>query len=690
MTNPLLTNTPVPAYDQMRYEHFEPAFDLALAKAQAEFAAIRDCTDLPTFENTVVALEKLCAEFGYIMSSFAALHLAGSNPESYRIENAISQKIADFSKDVYQDQVMGARFDAVYKSVKNLDAEDQELLQDTYLEFEEEGAFLSAAGQSQLKSIDSALIDACSKFSENESNAAEQQAVHITDAAELAGLEEGDIAAMAKNAQQKNLAGWLYIPERLQVDSLLAQAQSRSFRQKIFEALNRLGTQEPYNNEPVIKDILRLRHEKAQLLGYQHYADFSMARTMTGTLAAAQAYLKQTSDAVLPVYEAEIQKIEAFSAQNGGPASFEPWDLPYWEAQYTAATYKFDPKDFEPYLELENVLDGFFKDIEDIYGLRLQATTSYPLYHPDVKTYEAFDTKTNELVGILYTDFYQRAAGTPDKKNSGAWMMDLQHAYEKDGVKHPCIASINDNYMQPEPGKKRFLSLDNFETLYHEGGHAMHGLMGSKTKYESRQGPAAPPDFVEIHSNLLQQIASDKESLKSRLRHYQTGAPIPDALVDAMIQAGRFGAMAGAMKVVQNSTWDFAAHTMDPRDFTSSKDLQNANWVSSKYAALIRPYPFTRFTHIMDSPGTGYAAGYYGYLTSIIKAVAGFATLKSDPNAKDRIRTFYSRGSAEDLNRMFETYNGGPATIDAYLQAMGITPPKKPLPAPKAAPVPQP
>lgn len=677
MQNPLFTDNSVPLFDQIKIEHFMPAIDQALSDIQKKAEQFKKDTSNATFENTVVPLGSLFDESERIERILGNMTNNSYSKEISDIEGQVSIKIAAVTKAIYQDPVLGARFNAVYaqRDSLNLDADDKALLKRIHSFFEASGAFLDPAGQKRIREIDEELIKLSQKFNDNLQAAPEQQAVLITDPAELAGLSTDDIANFADKARKKKHAqGWLVVPQRLMVNELLERSESTSFRKKIFKAMNQMGKVLPLDNRPVIKDMQALRQEFARLLGYPHYADFARSRAMKTDLGEVRQFMKGVSAKVLPKFEAEMRALEQFSKDNGGPAKLNPWDVPHWASRQRDALYKFDAGKFEKHLGLENVMKGLFGEAEHLFGIQFRENTGHPVMHPDIKAYDVVDAVTGKLAGILHVDMFSRT-GT---KRDGAWMSELQAG---DDSKSNVII-LNMNITKPPAGKSAMIGLSQYITLYHEMGHSLHGLMGGNVKYPALHGTNnAPADFVEIHSMVNERRGLLKQNLQKHALHVDTGAPAPDAMIDALISAKSHFETQQMLLLVQNGLRDFEFHTMDHAAYQDDETLEKSVAINSPYADHIRPYPLARFMHLFAGAHSSYAAGYINYLIAQQHAADAFCPFEKDPYNKEqskKLADFYRRGSGGSPSELYRDYLGRDAGLDALLADAGIFPDKKP------------
>lgn len=661
----------VPPLDRIKPEHFVPAIEQVIADAEKTFAKLRDDTVPADFENTAMPLSALFHDITRIRYVLDVLSNAQQSTEMSAARTAVMQKISEFTKTVFQDSTLAARFRAIQEPPAG---EDNTLYKNLAFEFKTSGAFLDAAGQARIRELDGKLIALHGAFEDNLRESAQQQAVLFTNPADMAGLDS--VEASFREAAQKagHAEGWLVVPERLQVLSLLPIAESRHFRKSIFEALDRIGTQEPFNNEPLLKEIQQVRHERATLLDYPHHAAYALARTMPGNLATAKALMDRVAKGALPKFTENVGKVQAYAVENGGPQKLEPWDVAYWANRYSSAEFGFDAAKFSEYLPLDRAVEGFFKTAEATFGITFRENTSYARYHDDVRTYDVTDNATGESLGIFYADLYARSS----EKGGGASAFQLQDKMPG----KPNIVSMSMNLPKPEAGKTALLTLDDIETLFHEGGHALHALLGTRTRHPALQGIVASSEYVELFSMLQEKWPQQRECLDSFARHYQTGAPIPQELLDAYTKSGTFFSECGMLRLIQNSRRDFAFHSMDPAQYKDSAALHAKADFKHPLAAHIGSYAMPRFGHLVAENGA-YAAGYYGYLWSRALRELAFKPFAEnglrDPETCARLKTLYSYGSSRDKQTAFDEYYGRPVTpamlADALLESIGVDKP---------------
>lgn len=671
MKNPLLTPGKIPALGKITAKDYAPAIDKAIEDVRRKVQKIKSNPAQANFKNTIVPLEGLFDDVRYI--SFILMNQT-SNVSSPALEVAqkdCNLKVAAATKNVFQDPVLVKRFLAVYKQRKKLklDEDDTAILRTLHRMFEMSGAFLNPAQQRYIRAIDERLISLAQKFMLNLKAAPLQEAVLITDKAELAGLPAQDIARMESHARENgHKKGWLFIPERLLIDELLEHAESSSFRKKIHDCLLRTGNRAPTDNRPIIAEMQKLRHEYAGLLGYENYAVFARDRHMIKDLSAVYKFLDELKRKALPQYNKEMRALEKFSAANGGPKKLKPWDVSYWAGRQRKALYSYDASAFSKNLQLDNVLKGLFDQASRVFGLTFSENTGkYPVLHPDIRTLDVTDAKTGKQVGILHIDLYAR----PGQKFGGAWMSQVQQKT----ADRPNVVIFNMNITKPPKGKQALVAPFQYEIVYHEFGHALHGLLGVNTKYPAQHGLAGPSDFFEIHSMSNEHRATVSDNLRAHALHVDTGLPPDDKLLAALAGAQSFFKSREILRLVQNSLRDLAFHTMDPAKYKGDIALEKSVALKTSYADHLRPYGLARFDHLFNAPHSRYAVGFVNYLIAQAHAADAFEPFKRNPYSVEwsrRLKAFYSRGSGGEPAELYKQYRGRAANTEAMLRDAGI------------------
>ena len=716
--NPLLEDgLTFPPVDRVTPAHFKQAFEKGFAQMQADFRAIRDSDEEPTFENTVLALSELDGGLEMAFDAFGQISLNKTSDAIVELGEWADIEHDKITKGFYQDQKMAARFKAVYdaKDSLGLDDEDVAVLDALYTDFESNGSFLSAAGQQRVNEIDSRLISLTTKYMDNARKAPQQQAVLFTTEDEVAGLSASDKTGMARQAadvaaalkpdataEQKDaiaavpeailqelatrddageLEGcYLFYPERLAIDSMLEYAESRTFRRKIFEAMDKVGLEDPYDNTDLMKEIQQLRHERTMLLNearpvdqkYQHYADYAQAQNgMFGSYDHVEKLIIDASGPLVEKLEEDMAVLQAFATSVGGPAVLEPYDVPYYTAQYKKDVLGFDAAAFTAYFPLENVKQGFFDHVEKLMGLTFKKAPDglYPVVDPAVESYEVFDKDTGEMAGVFQFDLYARSGS----KWGGAWMTALQKEDRENGL--PQVVTFNMNMQKGDDAQ--LLDAEQVLTFFHEGGHDINALMSRTAKYKSGRETYTERDAAEIPSMIFERWAFEKDVLDNYAAHHETGARIPADLLQKKEDAEQFMASADALRMIQNCRWDFAFHTIDPSEYTDHLTLQKEALLDTPYAAHLRPYYMNRFDHLFSQGVGGYEAAYCGYFVADIHSQHGFSKFQQagdlyDAALSEKIRTFYASSGASSATKAYESFAGEAADTGPWLESLGV------------------
>lgn len=666
--------SPVPDFASFTAADFLPALDIALAEVEKKVRAIKADTRAPDFQNTVVPLESLFAETSRLGALLSNLSLNAYSDEIAKVEEAFNLKCAAASNAVFQDPVLGQRFRAVYATATPADADDKAILKSLYRRFETSGALLDAAGQARVSEIEATLISLCTRFNDNLNKAPKQQAVLVTDPAELAGLSVDDIEKLRQQAEEEGHAeGWLFIPERLLVDEWLETAEHPGFRRKMLESLNRIGTEAPYDNRPIIDEMQKLRAEYAALLGYDSYAACARVTAMHDDLDAVYKMISDTVAKCLPKFEADMRALETFAAINGGPPRLEPADVPFWAAKQRKAVYAFDAADFAKYLPLENVLESLFAEAGHLFGVTFKEVKGHSTIHPDIAVYEVTNIKTGAREGYLHMDHFAR----PGEKGGGAWMNVLQPK----GEGRENIIICNMNLSKPSAGRPCLVPLGQYVTFFHEMGHCLHGLLGTNVKYASQEGTNCPTDYVEFHSTVNEARALLRQNLEKFAVNPEDGSRPPANVLDSLLASEKHFKVHGMLRLLQNSLRDLAFHATSPADYKGTEAVEESVKIDSPYADHIRPYPLTRFSHLFSDPLGGYAAGYVNYALAEILATDGFVPFQNDPYNKEqaaKLEALYRRGAGGDHAEIYRSFRGRDATPEALLVDLGVVAAKKP------------
>lgn len=664
-TNPLLEqpNTPfgVPAFDKVKIEHYLPAFEEAIRQNKAEIDAIVNNEDAPTFENTIVALDRSGLLLDRVTGVFFNVLEADGNDEMNAIAEQVSPMLSDLSDGIILNDALFQRVKAVYdeREQLGLNAEQMRLVTQTYKAFADNGANLPEDKKERLKEINQELSLLSLKFGNNvvaETNSDDVKRF-ITDEALLAGLPESAKAAAAEEAEAAGHPGeWLFTPKRTSFTPVLQYCENRELRKQLLMDYTTRGNHDNENdNKSVIIREMELRIERAKLFGYDNPADYILADCMAKNHQTVDAFLASVWAPSLEAAKREAAELQALLEQDLPGEKLQPWDWWFYAEKLRKAKYDLDEEELKPYFELNNVRKGAFGVATKLYGLQFEKLENMPVYNPEVEVFKVTEAD-GSLVGILYTDYFPRAGKRP-----GAWMNNILPQYiDAEGVDHrPVIINVG-NFNKPTAGNPSLLSMDDVETLFHEFGHALHGLL-SKAHYKSLSGTNTPRDFVELPSQFMENYAYEPEVLKTYAFHYETGEVIPDELIEKINQASAFNQGFVTTELLSASILD-----MDFHELTSAEGLDvNAFEAESlkkmgMIDEIIVRYRPTFYNHIFT---TGYEAGYYSYTWSAVLDADAFAAFKEtgdlfEAETAKRFRHLLEQGGTRDAQELYLEFRG--------------------------------
>ena len=676
-TNPLLDQpaTPfgVPAFDQVKLEHYMPAFEEAIRVNKAEVQAIIDNTDEPTFENTIVALDRSGLLLDRVIGVFFNVLEADGNDDMDAIAEKVSPMLSELSSSIILNDALFERVKAVYDQRESLDLtpEQLRLLTETYKGFADNGANLPAEQKERLKAINEELGLLSLQFGRNvvaETNSCQR---FITNEDELKGLPESAKAAAAEEAAVAGHPGeWLFTPKRTSFTPVLQYCENRELRkQLLMDYTTRANHDNDNDNKSVILREMQLRIERAKLFGFDNPADYILQDCMAKDSKTVDAFLQSVWAPSLAAAKREASELQKLLNEDLPGEKLQPWDWWFYAEKLRKAKYALDEEEIKPYFELGNVRRGAFGVATKLYGLQFEPLKDMPVYNPEVEVFKVTDA-AGELIGILYTDYFPRAGKRP-----GAWMNQILPQYIDDnGVDHrPVIINVG-NFNKPTAGNPSLLSMDDVETLFHEFGHALHGLM-SKAHYKSLSGTNTPRDFVELPSQFMENYAYEPEVLKTYAFHYQTGEVIPDELIAKINAAGKFNQGFVTTELLSASILD-----MDFHELTTAEGLdvnafeQESLKKMGMIDEIIVRYRPTFYNHIFT---TGYEAGYYSYTWSAVLDADAFAAFKETGNLFDaetaaRFRHLLEQGGTRDAQELYLEFRGKDADPQHLLRRKGF------------------
>lgn len=659
-------------FNKIKTAHYEPAFEEGIKQVKQEVDKIANNPAAPTFENTIVALERSGALLERVSSAFFNLLSAESNDEMMEISQRVSPKLSESSNDIILNEKLFARIKSVYeqKDRLNLNTEDAKLLQETYESFAENGANLSPEDKEKFRKLSAEESLLTLTFDQNVLKDENSFEMVLTNEADLEGLPESVREAAAANAKEKGKTGWLFDLTAPSYVPFMRYSAKRDLREKLYRANMAVGNKDgEYDNRENIRKIADTRLAIANLLGYKTYADYALHRTMAKTPANVYKLLNDLLEAYRPTALNEYNKIQGFAlGMEGKDFTVMPWDWSYYSEKLKDLTFNINDEMTRPYFELSNVKKGVFGLATQLYGITFKENKAIPVYHPDVTPYEVYD-ENGKFLAVLYTDFHPR-----DGKQSGAWMNGMKGQYKIDGKDSRPHIVIVMNFTKPTETKPSLLTFDEVETLLHEFGHAIHGMLADGT-YESLSGTSVYRDFVELPSQLMENWLTEKEFLDQIAVHYQTGEKIPQEMVQKLIDASNFNTGYLCLRQLSFGFLDMAWHTLTSPFEGDIVAFERTAWQPAQVLPSVEnTLMSSSFSHIFAG---GYAAGYYGYKWAEVLDADAFAAFKAAGIFnRDVARSFrenvLSKGGTEDPMTLYVRFRGQEPTIDALLKRNGI------------------
>lgn len=675
--NPFFTpyNTPfqVPPFDKVEPEHFLPAFEQGMAEQQNSIAAIHSNEAEPTFENTVLALERTGELLNRVSSVFFNLASAHTNPEIEALSKDIAPQLSKHSDDIFLNAALFQRVKKINdtRDTLNLDAASKRLLEKIYKAFVRSGANLSDADQAKMRDINKQLSVLTVRFAQNLLAETNKFELIIQDETQLSGLPEFlklNAAQLAKEAGKEG--SWKFTLHQPSVMPFLQYADNRSLREEMYKAYtSRCNHDDDLDNKDIIVQITSLRAKRANLLGYPNHAAYVLEESMAKMTSNVFDLLDGLWKAALPVAKSEALQMQALMNKEGNSDELEAWDWAYYADKVRKEKYNYDAETLKPYFQLANVRDGIFQVVKNLYGLTFTEITDIPKYHEDVTAYEVREAN-GDLTGIFYMDFFTR-----NSKRGGAWMTSYRKQSVKDGQRVAPIVSIVCNYAKPTGENPVLLTAEEVETFFHEFGHALHGLL-SNVEFESLSGTSVPRDFVELPSQIMEHWAFEPEVLKFYAKHYQTGETIPDEAVDKMKNASKFNQGFATVEYLAASMLDLSYHSISPDKPIDPDTFEQQRMKDAGLIRQIAPrYRSTYFQHIFAG---GYSAGYYSYIWSEVLDSDAFAAFKETGNIFDPVtalsfrKNILEKGGTEEPATLYKSFRGRMADEKYLLENRGL------------------
>ena len=649
-----------------------PAFKEVIKKAKEEVDRIVASTDAPDFQNTIVALEGTGDGVETVSNIFFNLNSAETNDELQALAKDISPMLSEFSNDIMLNEALFQKVKKVYESVdrKTLDPESEMLLDKTWKSFVRNGAGLSSEKKEQLRAIDKELAVLGQQFGENILRETNSFLLEIKDEAELDGLPDFAREAAAETAREKGKAGsWVFTLHYPSFIPFMTYAKNRELRKKMYLAYgSRSFKGNEWDNQENIKKIVRLRHQRAQLLGYATHAHFVLEERMAETPEMVRGFLADILEVSFPATKKDIGELAAYAEKLDGLQKLERWDFAYYSEKLKKEKYEVDDELLKPYFQLEKVIDGVFTVAGKLFGIHFIENKDIDRYHPEVKVYEVRDAK-NELVAIFYADFFPR-----EGKRGGAWMTVFRQQKKVNGKDRRPHISIVCNFTKPTATKPSLLTFNEVQTLFHEFGHALHGMLARGT-YGSLSGTNVYWDFVELPSQIMENWTLEKECLDLFARHYETGEAIPAELVKRLKESANFQAGYGTTRQVGFGNLDMGYHGADPSGFDNVGEFEKSMLESLEVLPQVDETNMScQFSHIFNG---GYAAGYYSYKWAEVLDADAFELFKEkgifNQDIAGRFKEFIlSKGGSQHPMTLYKKFRGREPDPKALLRRAGL------------------
>jgi Zn-dependent oligopeptidase len=669
--NPLLQDYNTAPFTKIASEDYKPAIKKGIEIAKAEIDAIVNTKEAPTFKNTTEALDYTGEKLNRITSIFFNLNSAETNDDIQRIAQEVSPWLSEFRNDITLNEALFARVKSVFDDRKNLNlnAEQKMLLEKQYKGFARNGANLNNEKKSQLREIDTKLSKLSLKFGENvlaETNAFE---MHLNNEDDLAGLPESVKEAAQQLAKEQNKEGYIFTLQYPSYIPFLTYADNRELRKKMAIAAGKKAFQNnKFNNEKIVLEIVKLRQERANLLGYKTHAHFVLEERMAETPEKVIEFSNNLLAKAKPAAKKEFENLEKYAKKLDGINQLQKWDGAYYSEKLKKELFDLDQEILKPYFKLENVIDGVFEIANRLYDLNFEEVDTIEKYHPEVKTYKVTDNDGN-FISVFYADYHPRKG-----KRNGAWMTSYKSQQIKNGINERPHVSIVCNFTKPTATKPSLLTFNEVTTLFHEFGHALHGMLANTT-YNSLSGTSVSWDFVELPSQVLENWCYEKEALELFAKHYETGKVIPMKYVEKIKESASFHDGMQTLRQLSFGLLDMKWHSENPSEITSIKDFEKEAFAAtSLYPDVAENCMSTAFSHIFQG---GYSAGYYSYKWAEVLDADAFEYFLEKGIFNKEVATKFkdtvlSKGGTVKPMELYKRFRGQEPKPDALLKRAGL------------------
>ena len=658
-------------FSKIKTTDFIDAFKTAIAKSKAQINAICNNLEAPSFQNTIEALEFSALELERISSIFFNLNAAETNGDIQQIAQQISPMLAEFSNDVALNEVLFSKIKSIFeqKDSLTLSQEQAQLLEKKYKSFSRNGALLNTKDKEHLREIDKALSKLKLTFGEHLLAETNNFELHILEESKLEGLPDDEKEAAKLRAIQKEKKGWIINLDYPSYVPFMKYAKNRELRRRLALAFGRKGFQNnELDNQKIVLEIAKLRFQRANLLGYKTHADYILEERMAKTPQTVKVFLSDLLEKARPFAQKEFENLSQFAQKIDGLKTLQKWDNAYYSEQLKKQQFDIDDAQLKPYFKLENVIDGAFQIAEKLFGLQFEEVQNIDTYHQDVKTYRVVDDSSN-LVAVFYADFFPRQG-----KRSGAWMTSFKPQYKLNGHNERPHVSIVCNFTKPTQTKPSLLTFNEVTTLFHEFGHALHGMLADTT-YPSLSGTSVAWDFVELPSQLMENWCFEKEALNLFAKHYKTGKLIPIEWIEKLKAAGKFQQGIQTLRQLSFGLLDMSWHAQDPSNINDVKTHEKEIFRRTQlFPDVAENCMSTAFAHIFQG---GYSSGYYSYKWAEVLDADAFAFFKSNgvfnTEISERLKEhILSKGGTEEPHVLYKRFRGESASNKALLERAGL------------------
>jgi peptidyl-dipeptidase Dcp len=670
LTEKFTTKHNTAPFSQIKIEDYQPAFEENIAKARAEIDAITHNPEAPTFENTIEALDFSGQELDRLSSIFFNLNSAETCDEMQKIAQEVSPLLTAFGNDIALNEELFKRVKAIHDQKNNLTLtqEQSTLLDKKYKSFARNGALLSEDKKIRLREIDADLAKFKLTFGENVLAETNNYHLHITNEADLKGLPDGAKEMARSLAKSKELEGWIFTLDFPSYLPFVTYVDNRELRAAMAIAAGKKAFQEnDYDNQENVKTIVKLRHERAQLLGYNSHSHFVLEERMAQNPEKVLSFLNDLLEKAKPAAQKEFAELTAFATALDGLESLEKWDGAYYSEKLKQKLFHLDDEILKPYFKLENVLNGAFTVAEKLFGITFKEVFDIDKYHDDVQTFEVLDVE-GKLVAVFYSDFFPRKG-----KRNGAWMTSFKPQYSKDGVNERPHVSIVCNFTPPTETKPSLLTFNEVTTLFHEFGHALHGMLANTT-YPSLSGTSVYWDFVELPSQVMENWCYEPEALALFAKHYETGEIIPQQYVDKIKESASFLEGMATLRQLSFGLLDMAYHAK-PQTIDNVKTFEKAAMEhTTLYPDVAENCMSVSFSHIFQG---GYSSGYYSYKWAEVLDADAFAYFQEKGIFNTEVATKFkdnvlSKGGTELPMELYKRFRGQEPKPEALLKRAGL------------------